>query len=84
MADDDLRVFIREQTLRYEKASERTERWLRIADRRTDEMVKRSDQLIAEIRELREDFRDEARAQRAALFAMMDTLDGGAPPPAAA
>ena len=98
MADDDLREFIREQTLRYEKAAERTERWLRIADRRTDEMIKRGDEmirrsdvmisrgdrLIAEIAELREEFRAEAQAQRAALFAMMDKLNGGAPPPASA
>lgn len=44
--DSDLREFIREITLRHEKASRDTERWLRIADRRTDEMVRRTDEMI--------------------------------------
>jgi hypothetical protein len=87
VTEAEFRDFIREQTLRHERASRSTERWLRIADKRTDEMVtrsdemiKRSNELISEIRELRADFREESRAQRAALFAMMDKLDGGAPP----
>jgi hypothetical protein len=87
VTEAEFRDFIREQTLRHERASRSTERWLRIADKRTDEMarrsdemVKRSDELIAEIRELRADFRAESQAQRAALFAILDKLNGGAPP----
>lgn len=87
MTDSDLREFIREQALRHERASQATERWLRIADRRTDEMVKRgdemikrSDEVIAELRDLRE----ESRAQRAALFEVLDRIGPGQPPPATA
>lgn len=94
MTDSDLREFIREQTLRHERASQATERWLRIADRRTDEMIKRTDEMIKRsdemikrsdevIVELR-DLREESRAQRAALFEVLDRLGPGQPPPAAA
>lgn len=91
MSEDDLREFIREQTLRHERASRQTERWLRIADRRTDVMVKRSEvmilrseEMITEIRSLRQDFREESQAQRAALFAILDRLNAGGAPPATA
>ena len=80
MTEAEFRDFIREQTLRHERASRSTERWLRIADRRTLEMAKRTGEMVTEIRELRADFREESRAQRAALFAIIDRLDGGAPP----
>jgi len=77
VTEAEFRDFMREQTLRHERASRSTEAWLRIADRRTREMIKRGDETIAELRDLREEFKDESRAQRAALFAMMDRLDPG-------
>ncbi len=77
MTEAEFRDFMREQTLRHERASRSTEAWLRIADRRTREMIKRSDEMIAELRDLREEFKDESRALRAALFAMMDRLGPG-------
>ncbi len=46
MSDSDLRAFIQEITLRHEKASRETERWLRIADRRTDEMIRKGDDMV--------------------------------------
>ena len=91
MTEAEFREFIREQTLRHERASKNTERWLRIADRRTDEMIRRTDEMSrrtdemsVELRSLREDFREESRAQRAALFAILDRLNAGGAPPATA
>lgn len=87
MTESELREFIREQTLRHEKASRVTERWLRIADRRTEEMVKRGDEMIRRsdevIAELR-DLRAESQAQRAALFQLLDRLGPGGAGPATA
>ncbi len=71
MTESEFRDFMREQTLRHERA-------MREVIRRTDEMIRRSDVEIEALRDLR----DESRAQRAALLRMMDRLGG--PPPAAA
>ncbi|MFN8151501.1 MAG: hypothetical protein U0R24_10315 [Solirubrobacterales bacterium] len=76
--EDDLKDFIREITLRHEQASRNTERWLRIADRRTDEMIRRSDFVLEELRDLRE----ESRAQTAALFQILDRMGPGGAQPA--
>ncbi len=92
LADPGLRAFIAEITLRHEKASKETERWLRIADRRTDEMIRKGDEIVrrtdemtrkgdAVIAELR-DLRAEGQAQRAALFRMLDRLGPGGAEPA--
>jgi len=73
MTEAEFRDFMREQTLHHEAA-------MREVIRRTDEMIRRSDVEIEALRDLRE----ESRAQRAALFTMMDRLGPGGPPPAAA
>lgn len=80
MTESEFREFIREQTLRHERATRSMERWLRSVELKTEEMVRRTDEQIATLQDLVQ----ESRAQRAALFAMMDRLgDGGAPPAAA-
>ena len=85
MSDSDLKDFIREITLRHEKASQETDRWLRVAERRTDEMIRKGDEMVrkgdAVIAELR-DLRAESQAQRAALFRMLDRLGPGGTEPA--
>lgn len=73
MTESEFRDFMREQTLRHESA-------MRGVIRRTDEMIRRSDEEIAELRDLRQ----ESRAQRAALFAVLDQLRSGGAPPATA
>lgn len=85
MSEGDLKEFIREITLRHERASREMQEWLRIADERTremirrgDEMVRRTDVMIAEFRDLRA----ESLAQRAALFQMLDRLGPGGAEPA--
>ena len=66
MTESEFRDFMREQTLRHERA-------MREVIRRTDEMVRRSDVQIDTLNDLVE----ESRAQRAALFAMIDRLGPG-------
>lgn len=78
MSEGDLKEFIREITLRHERASGETQEWLRIADERTGEMIRRGDEMIAELRDLRA----ESRAQRQALFRVLDRLDPGGAEPA--
>ncbi len=80
MTEAEFREFIREQTLRHERATRSMERWLHGVERRVDEMVRRSDVQIATL----EDLVQESRAQRAALFTMIDKLDSGGSPPAPA
>ena len=78
MTEAEFREFMREQTLRHERASRSTEAWLRAVDQRTQEMVRRSDEQIEALRDLRE----ESRAFRDALLAMLDRLGPPEPPPA--
>ena len=66
MTESEFRDFMREQTLRHERV-------MREVIRRTDEMVRRSDVQIDTLNDLVE----ESRAQRAALFAMIDRLGPG-------
>lgn len=73
MTDAEFKEFIREQTLRHERATRSMERWLQMVEERTVEQ-------IATLRDLVE----ESQAQRAALFAMIDKLDSGGAPPATA
>jgi len=80
VTEAEFRDFMREQTLRHERASRSTEAWLRVVERRTDEMIRRGDEMISELRDLRE----ESKAQRAALFKILDRLDSGGAPPAPA
>jgi uncharacterized protein YhaN len=80
MTEAEFREFIREQTLRHERASRTTEAWLRTVDQRTQEMVRRTDEQIEALRDLRE----ESRAFRDALLAMLDRLGPPEPPPASA
>lgn len=87
MTEADFREFIREQTLRHERATRRMDRWLQTVDRRVDEMaerteqiVRRSDEVIEELRSLRRSHEEESQAQRQALFAILDRLEGGAEP----
>lgn len=108
--DDEFKAFMEQITLRHERATNQTERWLRIADKRTDDMVQRTDQMARrtdemvrrtddmirrtdllieesrdfreEMREFREEFKEESRAQRAALFQVLDRLGPGGAQPA--
>lgn len=80
VTEAEFRDFIREQTLRHERATRSVERWMQGVERRVDEMVRRSDAQIATL----EDLVQESRAQREALFTVIDRLDSGGPPPAAA
>lgn len=73
MTESEFRDFMREQTLRRERASREMQRGLRALERRTDEMVRRSDVQIETLRELVE----EARAQRKGLLAAIDRLGPG-------
>lgn len=89
MSESDLKEFIREITLRHERASQQTDRWLQIADDRTQEMIRKGEEMTSELRDLREqmnselrDLRAESRAQRAALFRMLDRLGPGGTEPA--
>ncbi len=71
----DLREFIREQTLRLERiaiAMERSNRLVRAEMR----------QHFAEQRRKTDDLFEENKAQREALFRMLDRLDGGGAAPA--
>jgi hypothetical protein len=74
----DLREFIREITLGIERAMRRLDRAIEVMDRKTD-------LLAEEIRLQRgylEDILAENRAQREALFRILDRLDNGGPAPA--
>lgn len=87
MTEPEFREFMRELTLRHERA-------MREMVRRTDEMIRRSDVQTEALVALREesraqiealvDLREESRAQRRALFAVLDRLDPGGQPPATA
>lgn len=89
MSEEEFREFVRQQTLRHERASRRMDRWLETVDRRVEEIIERTEILraesevqIAELRNRREEHQQEARAQRKALFAILDRLADG-PTPAA-
>jgi hypothetical protein len=60
---EDLRTFLRELTLRHERA--------------LGAMASRIEEQTEMLREQRREFVEESRAQRAALFRMLDRLDGG-------
>jgi hypothetical protein len=66
--------FMREERLRSDRRYEQT---IRRLDRTIEENSRAWREGIAEIRQLREEFREETRAQRAALFRMMDRLGPG-------
>jgi hypothetical protein len=73
VTESEFRDFIREERLRHEQANRRVERWLQKVEERTVVQIATLENLV-----------EESRAQRAALFAMMDKLDSGGPPPAPA
>lgn len=73
MNESEFREFIREERLRHEQANRRIERWLQKVEERT----------VVQINTL-EDLVEESRAQRAALFAVLDRLDSNGSPPAPA
>jgi hypothetical protein len=62
-AFEDLRTFLRDMTRRQ--------------DRLFGAMVERLEEHTEMLREQRREFVEESRAQRAALFRMLDRLDGG-------
>jgi hypothetical protein len=62
-AFEDLRTFLRELTLRQERVAQA--------------MIEKIEEQIQESRKLRREFVDESRAQRAALFQILDRLDNG-------
>ena len=71
----DLREFIREQSLianrRMDQYAQELREWSEAMRRHFDDQERKTDDLIAE-----------SRAQREALFKMMDRLDGGGTAPA--
>lgn len=73
MTESEFRDFMREQTLRHERASRAMQRGLLSMERRTEEVVRKTDMQI----ETLHDLIDESRAQRQALLAMLDRLGGG-------
>ena len=75
--EDDLKTFIREINARSEK---RFQEWCRRNDEISAEQRARTEVLIAEMKEAREESRQEFRAFREALLALIDRL----PPPAQA
>ena len=62
-AFEDLRTFLRELTMRQERVAQAT--------------IEQIEGQIQESRELRREFVEESRAQRAALFQILDRLDNG-------
>ncbi len=89
-AFQDLRTFLREMTLRQEKVMR--EMLARLGEqgkmlREQTEVISEQTKAISEqtkaIREGRDEFVQESRAQRAALFRMLDRFDGGDSPAAA-
>ncbi len=75
-AFQDLRTFLREMTLRQEKV-------MREMLARLEDQSKVLREQTESIREGREEFVQESRAQRAALFRMLERFDGGDSPAAA-
>ena len=80
MDESDFREFIREERLRHEQANRRVERWLLKNEERAAVQISTLERMNA----LLEDLVAESRAQRAALFAVLDKLDSRGPPPAGA
>jgi hypothetical protein len=68
------REFIREDRLRSDRRYEQTIRGL---DRTIEANTRAWEACMADLRQLREEHRAEAKAQRAALFRMMDRLGPG-------
>ena len=64
---DEMREFMREITLRVERSGREHSREIR----------RMGDEVISALREGREEFREEMRAQRAALVAILDRLQPG-------
>jgi dsDNA-specific endonuclease/ATPase MutS2 len=75
-AFQDLRTFLRDKTLRQEKV-------MREMLARLEDQGKALREQTEAIRDGREEFVQASRAQRAALFRMLDRLDGGDSPAAA-
>lgn len=93
MADDDFRAFIREERMRSERVWRevlRELRELREASRAHSGEIRELSREIREMRDeghrMREDARDEARAQREGLFKLIDEIrklgEGPGPAPA--
>jgi len=79
----DLREFIREITLRIERAMQRLDRAIDVMDRKTDAILEEMRLQFAQQREYLDDILVENRAQRDALFRILDRLDNGGSAPAA-
>jgi hypothetical protein len=82
--DEDARVFMRELTRRHERATEAMVRRLDAGTAALGDFGEGIRALAEEIRELAEEIRaqrrefiEESRAQRTALFRILDRLDGG-------
>jgi hypothetical protein len=78
--DPEDREFMRQLLLRHEKATdamiERLNKASEESRRRSEAIRARTDELIADMRAHRREFVDEMRAQRQALFRVLDRLDG--------
>ena len=78
--DPDDREFMRELLLRHEKATDamiaRLEKSGEESRGRSEEIRARTEQLVKDMTAHRREFVDEMRAQRQALFRILDRLDG--------
>ena len=82
MAGDDLRAFMQEILLRKERVMGAMGERLRENAQGLRNMQAETRELVEQMRAQRGEFVDECRAQRAALFRMLDRLDGGGAGPA--
>jgi DNA primase large subunit len=71
---EDWRTFLREMTLRQERVLGRLAATI---DEQIEMLREQRREFVEEIREQRREFVEESRAQRAALFRILDRLDGG-------
>jgi hypothetical protein len=74
---DEHRAFLRELNLRSERVMGGM---IRSLETLTEEVRQQGREFRRELREQRREFVEESRAQRAALFRMLDRLDGGGAP----
>ncbi len=72
---------MRELLLRHEKAADamidRFNALTRHLDAKTDAIIRRTDEVVAQMEAQRREFVDEMQAQRSALFRILDRLDEG-------
>ena len=79
MADDDLRQFMHELLVRFERRTESLERRSAAMERRLDAQTEALRENTREMRESMRDMRGEIRAQTQAILHVLDELRGRGP-----